>query len=65
MIFKMTLWLCALMFLATLYNAVSAYEAIGDVDVQDKFIQVGLIEDQAHHSTPPKKPLQIERLAAN
>ena len=64
MLFKMALWLCALMFLATLYNAVSAYEAIDDLDIQDRFMQVGLLEGKADYPLPARKPLQVEHLAS-
>lgn len=64
MAFKMTLWLCALMFIATLYNAVSAYDAMGGVDVQHQFMKVGLLQGKADMPVPPRKPLEIEQLAA-
>ena len=66
MIFKMALWTCALLFFATVYNAVSAYEAMGSVDVQENFMRVGILEDNRHEfPLPVRKPLQIEELASN
>lgn len=43
MALKMTLWLCALMFVAMVYNGVSAYTAMGSANVQEKFQKIGLI----------------------
>lgn len=65
MLFKMSLWFCALMFVATLYNAVNAYDAIGAVNVQDKFVEVGLIQGDVSPKLPPRKPLQTEEFALN
>lgn len=66
MIFKMALWACALLFIATVYNAVSAYEAMGSVDVQENFMRVGILEDSREQfPLPQRKPLQIEQLASN
>lgn len=66
MIFKMALWVCALLFVATLYNAVSAYEAMGSVDLHENFMRVGILEDSRQEfPLPARKPLQIEELALN
>lgn len=67
MAFKMTLWACALLFVATLYNVIGAYDAIGSVDVQSRFEEVGLLEggSSESHPLPQRKPLQIRELASN
>ena len=67
MAFKMTLWACALLFVATVYNVIGAYDAMGSVDVQSRFQQVGLLEGQSNgeYPLPLKKPLQIRELASN
>ena len=66
MMFKMALWACALLFIATVYNVVGAYDAIGAVDVQAKFEEVGLLEGtrSGEHPQPVQKPLQTQELAA-
>lgn len=43
MALKMTLWLCALMFVAMVYNGISAYKAMGSADIQKNFQRIGLI----------------------
>ncbi len=67
MMFKMTLWACALLFIATVYNVVGAYDAIGGVDVHEKFEEVGLLEDTTpgQYPLPVRKPLQVHELASN
>lgn len=66
MIFKMALWACALLFVATVYNAVSAFDAMGSVDVQQNFMRVGILENSGHEfPLPVRKPLQTEELASN
>jgi hypothetical protein len=69
MAFKMTLWLLALTFVAMVYNGVSAYSAMGSVDVQDRFEQIGLIEysNKNRFVIPPRKPappMQEEMVAS-
>ena len=62
MAFKMTLWVLALMFVAMVYNGVSAYSAMGSMNVQDRFEEIGLIEYRnpngfiipAHKPAPPQ-----------
>ncbi len=58
MTFKMTLWLLALMFVAMVYNGISAYTAMGAMDVQGKFEQIGLIEyrNPNGYIIPARKP---------
>jgi hypothetical protein len=64
--FKMALWACALLFVATLYNAVSAYDALGSVDVHDSFMRVGILEDSREEfPMPVRKPAPTEELASN
>ncbi len=68
MAFKMALWACALLFVATLYNVIGAYDAMGSVDVQTRFQEVGLLENDnsvGAYPLPPRKPLQIRELASN
>ena len=67
MLFKLTLWACALLFVATVYNVVGAYDALGGVDVQGKFEEVGLLEGtaQGQFPLPVHKPLMTQQLAAN
>lgn len=62
--FRMTLWLFGLLFIATIYNAVSAYSSMGDINVQDRFEEIGLLDDGKGLPYPPRKPLQISELAA-
>lgn len=70
MAFKMTLWVLALMFVAMVYNGVSAYTAMGAMDVQGKFEQIGLIEYRnpngfiipAHKPAPPSAEEQFASL---
>lgn len=67
MAFKMTLWACGLLFIATVYNVVGAYDAMGGVDVQGKFEQVGLLHDGdgSAFPLPQRKPLNIQEVASN
>lgn len=67
MAFKMTLWLLALVFVAMVYNGVSAYSALGSVDVQGRFEQIGLIAYRNPNGfiIPTHKPPAPERLASN
>lgn len=67
MAFKMTLWACALLFVATVYNVVGAYDAMGSVDVQSRFQEVGLLDGGSAegYPLPQRKPLQIRELASN
>lgn len=67
MAFKMSLWACALLFIATLYNVIGAYAAMGSVDMQNRFQQVGLLEGgkEDGYPLPQRKPLQIRELASN
>jgi len=69
MAFKMTVWMLALVFVAMVYNGVSAYSALGSVDVQGKFEQIGLITYGNPHGfiIPAHKPAppEVERLASN
>lgn len=67
MAFKMTLWTCALLFIATLYNVIGAYAAMNSVNMQSRFQEVGLLESgvERGHPLPQRKPLQIRELASN
>jgi hypothetical protein len=62
MAFKMALWALALMFVAMVYNGVSAYSAMGAMDVQTRFEQIGLIEYRNPHGfiIPAHKPAPPE-----
>lgn len=62
---KMTLWFCALMFTATIYNVVSAYSAMGDINVHDKFQEIGILysAEKEAFPLPVRKPLQVQQLA--
>lgn len=62
--FRMTLWLCGLLFIATIYNVTSAYNAMGSVDVQSRFEEIGLLENGKGLPYPPRKPLQSSEFAA-
>lgn len=63
MVFKMTIWVCALLFTATMYNVVSAYNAMGAINVQGKFQQIGLLDKDL--PLPPHKPAHFDRMASN
>ncbi|MFA5593439.1 MAG: hypothetical protein WC989_09030 [Micavibrio sp.] len=59
MALKMTLWAFALLFIATIWNAVTAYSGMGDMNVQGRFQTIGLLEDErevAAFPLPPHKP---------
>jgi hypothetical protein len=66
----MTLWVLALMFVAMVYNGVSAYSAMGAMDVQGRFEQIGLIEYSnpqgfiipAHKPMPPQAQEMVASL---
>jgi len=67
MTFKITLWAFGLLFIATLWNVASAYTAMGEVNVQDRFQEIGLLsggEKMAEFPLPPRKPLQNSEFAA-
>lgn len=59
MVFKMTVWLLALVFVAMVYNGVSAYSAMGAIDVQTKFEKIGLIAygNPNGYIIPVRKPV--------
>ena len=59
MAFKLTLWVLALTFAATIYNVIGAYNAMGSMNVQDKFAQIGLLENgnKERFIIPPRKPV--------
>ena len=59
MAFRMTLWALALMFVAMVYNGFSAYSAMGAMDVQGRFEQIGLIEyrNPNGYIVPARKPM--------
>lgn len=64
--FRVTLWLFGLLFIATIYNAVTAYNAMGAMNVQERFEKIGLLEgDGISFPIPPRKPLMINELASN
>ncbi len=58
MAFKTALWVMALMFIATIYNVVGAYTAMGALNVQGKFQEIGLLDNsnKTHFIIPPRKP---------
>lgn len=62
---KMTMWLLALMFVAMVYNGVSAYTAMGSSDVQGRFQQIGLIAEERHFIMPAHKPLSPKDMLAS
>ena len=66
MAFKLTLWVLVLTFVATIYNVVEAYSAMGSMNVQDKFEQIGLLDHgQSSIPIPPRKPaLTANKLAS-
>lgn len=69
MAFRMTLWAFALMFVAMVYNGFSAYTAMGAMDVQGRFEQIGLIEYRNPHGYiipvhKPAPPQEEEMLAS-
>lgn len=66
MAFRLTVWLLALTFVATIYNVVSAYGALGEMNVQSRFQEIGLLHDGRvyAHPLPPRKPLQVSELAS-
>jgi hypothetical protein len=66
MMFKMALWACGLLFIATLSNVIGAYDAMGNLDIQEKFEEVGLLADPRPdvYPLPIQKPLQTQELAA-
>lgn len=60
MIFKVTIWVCVLMFISTVYNVVAAYTGMSDMNVQDKFQEIGLLHDgKSEYPLPPKKPVNL------
>lgn len=73
MAFKMTMWILALMFAATIYNVVGAYAALDEVNVQERFETIGLIEYSnphgyiipAHKPVPPPDDVETADDAAN
>ncbi len=67
MAFRMTLWALALLFIATIYNVGAAYYAMGGISVQDKFEEIGLLDDgtKGEFPLPVKKPLHTAALAMN
>ncbi|PZQ45284.1 MAG: hypothetical protein DI551_07845 [Micavibrio aeruginosavorus] len=65
MAFKITLWALGVLAIATIYNGVSAYNALGDSNIQAQFEQIGLLDDGAQNvPAPPRKPLRTEELAS-
>lgn len=68
MALKMTLWLFALLFVATIWNAATAYQAMGDVNVQTQFYKIGLLEGSnniAEFPLPARKPMMLEKVASS
>ncbi len=65
MAFKMALWVLCVMFAATLYNIVSAYSAMESSEVQNRFQQIGLLEQASTIPIPPRKPVMVQELASN
>lgn len=65
MAFKMTLWVLCVMFVATMYNVVSAYSAMGSAEVQTRFQQIGLLHSQPSVPIPPRKPVMAQEFASN
>ena len=65
MIFKTTMWILCLTFVATIYNVVSAYNAMGAMNVQDKFERIGLLDDEVSgkYPLPARKPTDLIELA--
>jgi hypothetical protein len=66
MTLKMTLWISTLLFIAMMWNVISAYKAMGEVNVQNRFEQIGLLHTGAPQAfpLPPRKPLMTEQFAA-
>ncbi len=72
MTLNFTLWLFALLFIAALWNGLTAYTAMGDVDVQRKFYTIGLLDNNAvtsdgnmMHPLPARKPVMVSEVASN
>lgn len=72
MTLNFTLWIFALLFIAALWNGLTAYTAMGDVDVQRKFYSIGLLDNDAVtssgnaiHPLPQRKPVPVSHIAAN
>jgi hypothetical protein len=64
--FNIFLWMSALLFVAAIYNAASAYTALGHMDVQMKFQEIGLLDDgKPDFLIPPRKPAFIGELASS
>lgn len=68
MALKMTLWAFGLLFIATIWNVVTAYNAMGDVNVQTQFYKIGILESGekiAEFPLPAHKPLMIQEVASS
>ncbi len=61
----MTLWFCALMTAAMVYNGSVAYMAMGSSNVQQKFLEIGLIAPTSNHIIPAHKPPPPENMMAS
>ncbi len=48
------------MFMSTIYNVVAAYTGMGDVNIQGRFQEIGLLDDgKSEFPLPPKKPANL------
>lgn len=68
MALRLMLWAFALLFIATIWNVITAYNGMAGMNVHGKFQQIGLLEGgiaNAEFPLPPKKPLMLQELAAN
>lgn len=69
MAFRMTMWVLALTFVAMVYNGFSAYSAMGAMDVQGRFEEIGLIAYRNPNGfiIPARKPAppQAEEMLAS
>lgn len=66
MALKMALWLFALLFIATLWNVVTAYQALGEADVSARFVEMGILggtRAAAEFPLPVRKPSMMQDIA--
>lgn len=64
--YKLNFALMLLVFSVVTYNVCMAYQEMADVNVHDKFQQIGLLEEPDLKTAliPPRKPLQDNQLAS-
>lgn len=62
--YKLNFTLLLLVFSIVTYNVCMAYQDMEDMNVQDKFQQIGLLETPKNFFVPPRKPLQDNQFAS-